>query len=69
MGTPDILIYIHYSSMQKEGTTLILADIFNTCFGPEPIKPIKESGLQPPNGSRIDPKFVNNPELSDVTFR
>lgn len=30
---------------------------------------IKEAVLQPINGSRIDPKFVNNPELSDVTFR
>uniref|UniRef100_A0A182FKP6 Uncharacterized protein n=1 Tax=Anopheles albimanus TaxID=7167 RepID=A0A182FKP6_ANOAL len=55
--------------LQKEGTTLLLADIFSTCFGWEPIKPIKEPVLQPSNGSRIDPKFVNNPELSDVTFR
>ncbi|EAA00055.5 AGAP011728-PA, partial [Anopheles gambiae str. PEST] len=53
----------------KEGTTLLLADIFSTCFGWEPIKQIKEPVLQPSNGSRIDPKFVNNPELSDVTFR
>uniref|UniRef100_A0A182LZN9 BTB domain-containing protein n=1 Tax=Anopheles culicifacies TaxID=139723 RepID=A0A182LZN9_9DIPT len=58
-----------YISLQKEGTTLLLADIFSTCFGWEPIKPIKEPVLQPSNGSRIDPKFVNNPELSDVTFR
>lgn len=29
---------------------------------------IKEPVLQPV-GSRIDPKFVNNPELSDVMFR
>lgn len=57
------------SCLQKEGTTLLLADIFSTCFGWEPIKPIKETVLQPVNGSRIDPKFVNNPELSDVTFR
>ncbi|XP_038110424.1 uncharacterized protein LOC6032411 isoform X1 [Culex quinquefasciatus] len=55
--------------LQKEGTTLLLADIFSTCFGWEPIKQIKEPVLQPSNGSRIDPKFVNNPELSDVTFR
>lgn len=48
---------------------MLLADIFSTCFGWEPIKPIKETVLQPVNGSRIDPKFVNNPELSDVTFR
>lgn len=55
--------------LQKEGTTLLLADIFATCFGWEPIKPVKEPVLQPANGSRIDPKFVNNPELSDVMFR
>ncbi|XP_066592813.1 ankyrin repeat and BTB/POZ domain-containing protein 2 isoform X2 [Prorops nasuta] len=51
----------------KEGTTLLLADIFCTCFGWEPIKPIRDTMLS--NGSRIDPKFVNNPELSDVQFR
>jgi ankyrin repeat and BTB/POZ domain-containing protein 2 len=55
--------------LQKEGTTLLLADIFSTCFGWEPIKAIKEPVLLPVNGSRIDPKFVNNAELSDVTFR
>jgi hypothetical protein len=68
------LSYVNAESLrwylQKEGTTLLLADIFSTCFGWEPIKPIKESSLmQPVNGSRIDPKFVNNSELSDVTFR
>lgn len=52
---------------QKEGTTLLLADIFCTCFGWEPIKPIRDTTLS--SGSRIDPKFVNNPELSDVQFR
>lgn len=55
--------------LQKEGTTLLLADIFATCFGWETIKHIKEPVLQPVNGSRIDPKFVNNPELSDVVFK
>lgn len=62
--------FLPNSILQKEGTTLLLADIFATCFGREIIKPIKEPVLQQPiNGSRIDPKFVNNPELSDVTFR
>lgn len=48
-----------------------MADIFATCFGWETIKPIKDDGTTQvaPSGSRIDPKFVNNPELSDVTFR
>lgn len=56
-------------SLQKEGTTLLLADIFSTCFGWEPIKPIKECMPTTSTGSRIDTKYVNNPELSDVTFR
>ncbi|XP_017016440.1 ankyrin repeat and BTB/POZ domain-containing protein 2 isoform X1 [Drosophila kikkawai] len=55
---------------KNEGTTLLLADIFATCFGWETLPPVKEQPtLQPVQGSRIDPKFVNNPELSDVTFR
>lgn len=57
-------------SNQKEGTTLLLADIFATCFGWEGIKTIEElTNSQSATGSRIDTKFVNNPELSDVTFR
>lgn len=52
---------------QNEGTTLLLADIFSTCFGWEPIKRIRDSTLS--GGARIDPKFVNNAELSDVQFR
>ncbi|XP_062717124.1 uncharacterized protein LOC109418825 isoform X1 [Aedes albopictus] len=63
------LLFNIFRYSKKEGTTLLLADIFSTCFGWEPIKPIKEPVLLPSNGSRIDPKFVNNPELSDVTFR
>ncbi|XP_064551653.1 ankyrin repeat and BTB/POZ domain-containing protein 2 isoform X2 [Drosophila montana] len=55
---------------KNEGTTLLLADIFATCFGWEALHPLKEQPpLQPVQGTRIDPKFVNNPELSDVTFR
>lgn len=55
---------------KNEGTTLLLADIFATCFGWEALHPLKEQPpMQPVQGTRIDPKFVNNPELSDVTFR
>lgn len=52
-----------------EVTKLLLADIFTTCFGPEGIKVIEEPKQQALSGSRIDLKFVNNPELSDVMFR
>lgn len=48
---------------------MLLADIFSTCFGWEPIKPIKDYVISNVTSSRIDPKYVNNPELSDVTFR
>ncbi|XP_012159934.1 ankyrin repeat and BTB/POZ domain-containing protein 2 isoform X1 [Ceratitis capitata] len=63
------LLFNIFRYSKNEGTTLLLADIFATCFGWETIKPIKEVALQSVNSSRIDPKFVNNPELSDVTFR
>ncbi|XP_055901902.1 ankyrin repeat and BTB/POZ domain-containing protein 2 isoform X2 [Eupeodes corollae] len=63
------LLFNIFRYSKNEGTTLLLADIFATCFGWEAIKSIKEPILQPVNSSRIDPKFVNNPELSDVTFR
>ena len=46
---------------------MLLADIFSTCFGWESIKDIRDTVLG--GGARIDPKFVNNPELSDVQFR
>ncbi|XP_018044055.1 PREDICTED: ankyrin repeat and BTB/POZ domain-containing protein BTBD11 isoform X2 [Atta colombica] len=61
------LLFNIFRYSKKEGTTLLLADIFCTCFGWEPIKPIRDTTLS--SGSRIDPKFVNNPELSDVQFR
>jgi ankyrin repeat/BTB/POZ domain-containing protein 2 len=54
-------------TFKNEGTTLLLADIFSTCFGWESIKDIRDTSFS--GGTRIDPKFVNNPELSDVQFR
>ncbi|KAL5287396.1 ABTB2 family protein [Megaselia abdita] len=64
------LLFNIFRYSKNEGTILLLADIFATCFGWEAISPIKETGLeQPLGGARIDPRFVNNPELSDVTFR
>ncbi|XP_063912415.1 ankyrin repeat and BTB/POZ domain-containing protein 2 isoform X1 [Zophobas morio] len=63
------LLFNIFRYSKKEGTTLLLADIFSTCFGWEPIKPIKNCVPSATSSSRIDPKYVNNPELSDVTFR
>ncbi|XP_046672135.1 ankyrin repeat and BTB/POZ domain-containing protein 2-like [Homalodisca vitripennis] len=61
------LLFNIFRYSKNEGTTLLLADIFSTCFGWEPIKRIRDSTLS--GGARIDPKFVNNAELSDVQFR
>ncbi|XP_018326720.1 ankyrin repeat and BTB/POZ domain-containing protein 2 [Agrilus planipennis] len=63
------LLFNIFRYSKKESTTLLLADIFSTCFGWEPIKPIRDCVTSGNNSSRIDPKYVNNPELSDVTFR
>jgi ankyrin repeat/BTB/POZ domain-containing protein 2 len=51
------------------GTILLLADIFSACYGRSSIEAIEppKTGSEPQ--PRIDPKFVNNPELSDVSFR
>lgn len=61
------LLFNIFRFSKNEGTTLLLADIFSTCFGWESIKSIKDTSFS--GGTRIDPKFVNNPELSDVQFR
>jgi ankyrin repeat/BTB/POZ domain-containing protein 2 len=58
---------LYFFTFKNEGTTLLLADIFSTCYGWESIKSIRDTSFS--GGTRIDPKFVNNPELSDVQFR
>ncbi|KAL0268771.1 UNVERIFIED_CONTAM: hypothetical protein PYX00_010588 [Menopon gallinae] len=61
------LLFNIFRYTKKEGTILLLADIFSTCYGWEEMSAI-ESSIPTP-AARIDPKFVNNPELSDVQFR
>ncbi|XP_073997606.1 ankyrin repeat and BTB/POZ domain-containing protein 2 [Rhodnius prolixus] len=61
------LLFNIFRYSKNEGTTLLLADIFSTCYGWEAIRPIRDYTLN--GGARIDAKFVNNPELSDVQFR
>ncbi|XP_063224309.1 ankyrin repeat and BTB/POZ domain-containing protein 2 [Bacillus rossius redtenbacheri] len=61
------LLFTIFRFSKNEGTTLLLADIFSTCYGWDPIKDIRDTSFS--GGTRIDPKFVNNPELSDVQFR
>ncbi|XP_042210223.1 ankyrin repeat and BTB/POZ domain-containing protein 2-like [Homarus americanus] len=61
------LLFTIFRYSKNEGTSLLLADIFSSCYGKEPIKEIRDTTIS--GGARIDPKFVNNPELSDVQFR
>ncbi|KAF0295250.1 Ankyrin repeat and BTB/POZ domain-containing protein 2 [Amphibalanus amphitrite] len=61
------LLFNIFRYSKCEGTSLLLADIFSSCFGREAIKEIRDSTLT--GGPRIDPNFVNNPDLSDVQFR
>jgi len=63
-----------FRNSKSEGTTLLLADVLSNSYGKEPIQPIEytESAAEREGGGgtpRIDPKFVNNPELSDIQFR
>ncbi|RWS28717.1 ankyrin repeat and BTB/POZ domain-containing protein 2-like protein [Leptotrombidium deliense] len=60
------LLFSIFRHCKNEGTSLLLADIFYTCYGQEMIKAINNVNL--PGGTRIDPKYVNNPEMSDVMF-
>ncbi|KAG8233542.1 hypothetical protein J437_LFUL012785 [Ladona fulva] len=61
------LLFNIFRYSKNEGTTLLLADIFSTCYGWGRIEEVKEGARS--GGARIDPSFVNNPELSDVQFR
>ncbi|XP_065334017.1 ankyrin repeat and BTB/POZ domain-containing protein 2 isoform X2 [Cloeon dipterum] len=63
------LLFNIFRYSKKEGTTLLLADIFSTCYGWENVKEIRDQAMMSPGGARIDPQFVNNEELSDVRFR
>lgn len=67
MSIPAGLLHALSYFPQNEGTSLLLADIFCSCYGKEAIKEIRDTTIS--GGARIDPKFVNNPELSDVQFR
>ena len=58
---------------KSEGTTLFLADVLSACYGKDAIDKIvfseQPDDLRGGGAPRIDPKFVNNPELSDIQFR
>ena len=58
---------------KSEGTTLFLADVLSACYGKDAIDKIvfseQPDDLRSGGAPRIDPKFVNTPELSDIQFR
>ena len=73
VGLP--LLFSIFRNSKTEGTVLLLADIFSACFGRTNIDRIElpkspsHIGQSTSSAPRIDPKFINNPELSDVQFR
>ena len=50
-------------------STQFQADIICACYGRDAIEPIDPPKVGELGQPRIDPKFINNPELSDVSFR
>lgn len=68
VGLP--LLFNILKTCKTEGTVLLLADIICACYGKKhPIEPIEAPKVGELGQPRIDPKFINNPELSDVSFR
>ncbi|CAB3235637.1 unnamed protein product [Arctia plantaginis] len=65
---PLLFNILRYS--KKEGTVLLLADILCACYGRERVPPVAQPPPpQAPPPARVDPSYVNNPSLADVTFR
>ncbi|XP_023349205.1 ankyrin repeat and BTB/POZ domain-containing protein 2 [Eurytemora carolleeae] len=66
------VLFSLFRTSRTEGSTLLLADLLSACYSREKIDRIEYT--EPVSGemnagSRIDPKFVNNPDLSDIQFR
>lgn len=66
------ILFSIFRNHKAEGTILFLADVISASFGKEAIEKItlvKNETLRSSGAPRIDPKFVNNYELSDIQFR
>lgn len=49
---------------------LLLADILCACYGREAVPGVAQPPPPvAPAPARVDPSYVNNPSLADVTFR
>ncbi|KAJ8984963.1 hypothetical protein NQ317_007833 [Molorchus minor] len=66
---PLLFNIFRYSKVKRRNYPAPWRIYFLHVFGWEPIKLIQDCLPTTSTGSRIDPKYVNNPELSDVTFR
>ncbi|KAJ0179613.1 hypothetical protein K1T71_005325 [Dendrolimus kikuchii] len=64
---PLLFNILRYS--KKEGTVLLLADILCACYGREAVPCVAQPPPAAPAPARVDPSYVNNPSLADVTFR
>lgn len=58
---------VSVSRRQNESATLPIVDILSQCFGREPLESIALPMNRLP-GPRIDPRYVNSPEMADVRF-
>ncbi|XP_033849129.3 ankyrin repeat and BTB/POZ domain-containing protein 3-B-like [Acipenser ruthenus] len=63
-GLPILFEILRNSKI--ESTFQQLAAIFSRCYGPYPIPAVPDTGLQ--QQLHLDPLFLNNKEMSDVTF-
>ncbi|TRY56263.1 hypothetical protein DNTS_028379, partial [Danionella cerebrum] len=64
VGLP--LMFNILKNSKNEATMQQLGIIFSQCYGPAPLPPIHEKKAT--LAAQLDPHFLNNPEMSDVTF-
>uniref|UniRef100_A0A671RF66 Ankyrin repeat and BTB/POZ domain-containing protein 2-like n=1 Tax=Sinocyclocheilus anshuiensis TaxID=1608454 RepID=A0A671RF66_9TELE len=64
IGLP--LMFNILKNSKNEAIIHQLGVIFSHCYGPAPLPPIQEKKAA--LSAQLDPHFLNNPEMSDVTF-
>uniref|UniRef100_A0A673JVG9 Ankyrin repeat and BTB/POZ domain-containing protein 2 n=1 Tax=Sinocyclocheilus rhinocerous TaxID=307959 RepID=A0A673JVG9_9TELE len=64
VGLP--LMFNILKNSKSEAIIHQLGVIFSHCYGPAPLPPIQEKKAA--LSAQLDPHFLNNPEMSDVTF-